>query len=149
MRVKRVRSPNSARRTATVVGPNSGTRAHTGGLGILVQQLVDLALQLRQVLLGMVQLIAENAQAARSGSDGHPTADRRFGQPHQFLRSWPPRLGAVPVHARTRLRVSTSVCAMACALGERLRTARAVGRVGSTKTCVNSGPSPTYQLVYE
>src|SRR5712692_7193345 len=90
MRVKRVRSPNSARRTATVVGPNSGTRAHTGGLGILVQQLVDLALQLRQVLLGMFQLIAENAQAARSSSDGHPTADRRFGQPHQFLRSWPP-----------------------------------------------------------
>jgi hypothetical protein len=37
---------------------------HAGGLGVLIQQLVDLVLQLLQVLLGMVQLITENAQTA-------------------------------------------------------------------------------------
>lgn len=51
------------------------------------EKLLDLGIQMCQIRLGMLQLIAKNAQTERSSGDGSPTAHTLFGESHQLLGS--------------------------------------------------------------
>ena len=50
-----------------------------------VQELFNLRVQMRKIRLGMLQLIAENAQAGRPACYRSSTAHALIGQGHQFL----------------------------------------------------------------